>query len=56
MKELYDICKSRTKIWKEFPEGSHNDTVAEDNYFDSIDEFIVEQVLGSKHEDQSQNP
>ncbi|KAI9697646.1 MAG: hypothetical protein M1836_004596 [Candelina mexicana] len=45
MKELYSICKAPTKIWKELPNGSHNDTVAEPNYFRYIGEFIRDHVL-----------
>jgi len=48
MKALFDVCEADTKIWKEFPEGSHNDTVAEPGYFDYIDEFIRFEVLGTK--------
>jgi len=48
MKGLFDLCKARTKIWKEFPEGSHNDTVAEAGYFDHINDFIAE-ILGENN-------
>ena len=40
MKELFDLCPSKVKIWKEFPDGSHNDTVAEPGYFECIENFI----------------
>lgn len=40
MKQLYDVCNSPVKVWKELPNGTHNDTCAEENYFDYIDEFI----------------
>ncbi|KAK5009081.1 bem46 protein, variant, partial [Cryomyces antarcticus] len=33
MKQLYDVCRAEPKIWKELPNGSHNDTVAEPGYF-----------------------
>ena len=49
MKGLFDLCKARTKIWKEFPDGSHNDTIAEAGYFDYINDFINAQVLGEKN-------
>jgi hypothetical protein len=39
MKTLYNVCTS-TKLWREFPEGTHNDTCAEENYFDYIHDFI----------------
>jgi hypothetical protein len=44
MKTLYSLCQTKVKVWKELPEGSHNDTVAEPNYFNYIDEFILRQV------------
>jgi hypothetical protein len=47
MKTLYSVCKTKDKIWKEFPEGSHNDTVAEEGYFDAIDDFITHHVLSN---------
>jgi hypothetical protein len=53
MKALYELCRAKTKIWKEFPDGSHNDTVAEEGYFDAIDDFIVKEVLGGKEDSQS---
>ena len=40
--------KSKDKIWRELPEGSHNDSVAEPGYFDYIEEFIQHQVLEGK--------
>jgi fermentation-respiration switch protein FrsA (DUF1100 family) len=45
MKALYDQCPTK-KIWKEFPKGDHNSTVAEPGYFDAIWEFLVRDVLG----------
>lgn len=51
MKTLYSLCKAKDKIWKEFPEGSHNDTVAEDGYFDAIDEFILKYVVSRRRKD-----
>ena len=47
MKKLHHVCRSETKIWKEMPNGSHNDTVAEPYYFNYIAEFIQEHVLKS---------
>ncbi|KAL9022571.1 MAG: hypothetical protein Q9185_000281 [Variospora sp. 1 TL-2023] len=40
MKQLYSICKVEKKIWREFPNGSHNDTIAEPGFFDRIVEFV----------------
>lgn len=39
MARLYHICKA-PKTWREFPRGSHNDTVAEPGYFQYIDDFL----------------
>ena len=46
MKRLYEICRAKPKIWREFKDGSHNDTVAEPAYFNYIDMFIREVVVG----------
>ncbi|KAG8623198.1 hypothetical protein KVT40_008174 [Elsinoe batatas] len=40
MKELYSLCKARTKVWRELPHGDHNNTVAESAYFHYIEEFL----------------
>lgn len=40
MIKLFELCQARTKIWRELPNGSHNDTVAEPDYFHFVDEFI----------------
>ncbi|KEQ78176.1 alpha/beta hydrolase BEM46/Esterase/lipase/thioesterase [Aureobasidium namibiae CBS 147.97] len=45
MKRLFDICQSEPKIWKEFPYGDHNNTVAEAGYFHSIQDFIDKPVV-----------
>ncbi|KAF2429922.1 BEM46 family protein-like protein [Tothia fuscella] len=45
MKTLYSVCRTKDKIWREFPEGSHNDTVAEEGYFDAIGDFILKYVV-----------
>ncbi|GAB7358253.1 hypothetical protein MBLNU230_g0404t1 [Neophaeotheca triangularis] len=45
MKELFRMCKARTVIWKELPNGDHNATVAEPGYFNYIDDFIQRHVL-----------
>lgn len=44
MRDLYDGCKAKTKIWKSFPHGHHNDTVAEEGYFDAIWKFLTEEI------------
>ncbi|KAI4640856.1 uncharacterized protein J4E92_007951 [Alternaria infectoria] len=43
MTKLFDVCKA-PKVWKELPNGSHNDTVAEPRYFQYIEEFLSEFV------------
>jgi len=48
MKGLYDLSQSQIKIWKDFPEGRHNDTVAEAGYFEAINDFIEQEILGEK--------
>lgn len=45
MKKLYSICRASTKIWKEYPNGHHNDTCAEPGYFDAMADFINEKVM-----------
>ena len=49
MNELYDQCPTK-KVWKEFPNGDHNSTVAEPGYFDAVWAFLVQDVLGGKRE------
>ncbi|OCT46813.1 Protein bem46 [Cladophialophora carrionii] len=51
MKDLYNQCPTR-KVWKDFPNGDHNSTVAEPGYFDAIWEFLVHEVLGARREKQ----
>ncbi|KIV78317.1 hypothetical protein PV11_10045 [Exophiala sideris] len=50
MKTLYEACPTR-KIWKEFPNGDHNSTVAEAGYFDAIWEFLVQEVLKGRRKE-----
>lgn len=45
MAKLFDICVSKAKVWREFPNGSHNDTVAEPLYFEYIEDFLRSHVL-----------
>ena len=44
MKQLYAACKVKRKIWKEMPNGSHNDTVAELYFFNHIFDFVSEEL------------
>ncbi|KAI4088709.1 MAG: hypothetical protein LQ348_006385 [Seirophora lacunosa] len=50
MKQLYSICQVEKKIWREFPNGSHNDTIAEPGFFDRIVEFVRDLMGESKME------
>ncbi|KAH0847997.1 hypothetical protein AYO21_03637 [Fonsecaea monophora] len=50
MKALFDQCPT-TKVWKEFPDGDHNSTVAEPGYFEAIWNFLVQDVLRSPREE-----
>lgn len=40
MKKLYDVTKA-PKVWREFENGNHNETVSEPKYFERIYEFIL---------------
>ena len=44
MKHLYSICQTE-KVWRDFPDGTHNDTVAEPGYFNYIEEFIRQYIV-----------
>jgi hypothetical protein len=48
MKQLFDICEAEIKIWKEFPDGSHNDTIAEEGYFEILEDFINTHVIADE--------
>ncbi|CCG80813.1 Protein bem46 [Taphrina deformans PYCC 5710] len=41
MDRLYQLCTSPKKEWHEFPNGTHNDTVAQKDYMKHIYDFIV---------------
>jgi hypothetical protein len=45
MQALYKLCQSDNKVWQEFGEGTHNDTVAQEGYFQSMSDFILNHVL-----------
>lgn len=45
MSHLFSICNARNKIWRTFPNGHHNDTVAEPGYFDYIQSFVLNEAL-----------
>ncbi|KAF2014690.1 BEM46 family protein-like protein [Aaosphaeria arxii CBS 175.79] len=44
MAKLYKVCRSQIKVWRELPNGTHNDTVAEPGYFTYIMDFLSEHI------------
>ena len=56
MKKLFELCRADVKIWKEFPEGSHNDTIAETGYFEAIDEFVAIHVIATEKKPSGTTP
>lgn len=46
MTALFASCTSPRKRWRTLPNGAHNDSVAEPNYFDHIHDFVMEEVVG----------
>ena len=44
MEQLYSLCQAKKKVWRTIPNGTHNDTVAEPNYFEYIITFIDEVI------------
>ncbi|CAO3690284.1 unnamed protein product [Umbelopsis ramanniana] len=43
MKGLYDASQTRaTKVWKEFENGTHNDTCIQPGYFSAIRDFLAD--------------
>ena len=40
MKKLRSVCRAKKVVWRELPNGSHNDTVAEPGYFDLFIDFF----------------
>ncbi|KAK5076109.1 bem46 protein, variant [Lithohypha guttulata] len=45
MRTLYDLCKVDRRTWRTFENGDHNSTVSEPGYFDSIWDWLSEEVL-----------
>ncbi|KAH8731390.1 Alpha/Beta hydrolase protein [Phaeosphaeriaceae sp. PMI808] len=43
MSRLFQVCKA-PKVWRELPDGTHNDTVAKPRYFLYIEDFLREYV------------
>ena len=50
MKELYSICQVEKKIWRDFENGRHNETIAEPGFFDCIVQFVRDVMGGQKME------
>lgn len=44
MKTLFEKCGAYKKIWRDFPDGTHNDTVAAPGYFQAIADFCQDYV------------
>lgn len=44
MTQLYAVSKAKRKIWKEMPNGSHNETVTEPYFFNHVFEFVSEEL------------
>ncbi|KAK9452374.1 Alpha/Beta hydrolase protein [Limtongia smithiae] len=42
MRSLYESCKSPHKIWRQFANGTHNDTYAKDGYWTAIIDFTTD--------------
>lgn len=47
MKQLFKLCRSKTKVWQELPNGDHNSSVAEPGYFMFVDQFLRKHVIAS---------
>ncbi|POG79335.1 Alpha/Beta hydrolase protein [Rhizophagus irregularis DAOM 181602=DAOM 197198] len=45
MRQLYELSQTRTKHWKGFNDGTHNETVFQPSYYDTIEDFIKKEVL-----------
>jgi len=46
MRQLYELSQTRaTKQWKDFDNGTHNDTTFQPGYFETIEDFIKKEVL-----------
>ncbi|KAK4615910.1 hypothetical protein CLAFUW4_09783 [Fulvia fulva] len=45
MKELFKLCRSQKVMWRELPNGDHNNTVGEPGYFHHIEDFLQKYLL-----------
>ncbi len=50
MATLYEVSKAKKKIWRTLKNGTHNETVAEEGYFEYIFNFLEEDVEQLKKE------
>ena len=48
MRHLYEICRAQKKIWKAFPDGTHNESIMQPGYFQYIADFIEDEVIAKK--------
>ncbi|KAI9840596.1 MAG: hypothetical protein M1838_004000, partial [Thelocarpon superellum] len=48
MKQLYDMCRAKTKIWRDFPNGTHNESILEPGFFPAIADFVDEVTEGKR--------
>ncbi|KAK6536089.1 hypothetical protein TWF281_000335 [Arthrobotrys megalospora] len=48
MRRLHTVSKAPIKVWKDFPNGTHNDSVMEVGYFEHINDFINDEVMRHK--------
>ncbi len=46
MKQLYSVCRAKSKTWRAIPDGDHNNSVSEKDYFNYIFEFLKEKAFG----------
>ncbi len=48
MKQLYSISQAKSKTWRAIPNGDHNNSVSEKDYFNYIFEFLKETAYGER--------
>ncbi|KAL8871254.1 MAG: hypothetical protein Q9174_002875 [Haloplaca sp. 1 TL-2023] len=48
MRELYSLCRAPKKIWRDFEDGMHNDTIARPYFFDYLVQFVRDVLGGEK--------
>ncbi|GAC98285.1 hypothetical protein PHSY_005878 [Pseudozyma hubeiensis SY62] len=50
MDSLFERCKSKVKVKKDFLDGTHNDTCIKQGYFEAVGEFLMDHVVGMVRE------